>query len=140
MIVVCVCGQKNRVKAELATGAVTAKEVNCGHCKTSLRKIMQDQVDRNSNIVLDLVTMFQDPNYENTLAQSIIAIFTKNGVDVLPELDENEGDADDDAEEDEDEDDEDDDEEEAPPVHKRKVVKKKEVKKKKKKTVGRDVH
>jgi hypothetical protein len=36
MIVVCKCGQKNRVKAALATGAVTAKEVNCGRCKIFL--------------------------------------------------------------------------------------------------------
>lgn len=142
MIVVCKCGQLNRVKAALATGAVTAKEVNCGKCKQSLRETMQVQVDRNSDIVLAIVALFQKAHDEEMPFEDtdLVAIFANHGMDLLAESDEDESDSDDDEDQDDDSDDEDEDEEEEP--KKKKAVKKKpEPKaKKKKKPVGRDVH
>ncbi len=104
MIVICTCGQKNRLKAELATGATKAKEINCGHCKTPLAEIAKIQVDRNADIVLAIVELY----HENKVGQfdihhAVADIFKKNGMalgplDIEDELDEDE-DEDEDLEE-----------------------------------------
>ena len=140
MIVVCKCGQKNRVKASIATGGVPAKDVLCGDasCKLSLRQMIAEQADRNSHIVLDIVEACQkarDDEDADVTSEDLVAIFAKHGMDLLPPDDEDEEDTDDDEEEDED-----DEEEEPEPVKKKKVTKKPAPKSKKKKSASGNVH
>lgn len=55
MIVVCPCGQKNRVIVGRAWD-----NVRCGKCRTTLGEEARRQADRNADIVLDLAAMLLD--------------------------------------------------------------------------------
>lgn len=106
MIVVCTCGQKNRLRAELATGAIKAKEINCGRCKKSLAQEAAQQVDMNADIVLAILEFYKGIDHEdfNDSDVAIAKIFRKFalGIGGTEEPDDDEDEEEDDEEEDED--------------------------------------
>jgi hypothetical protein len=131
MIVVCKCGQKNRVKALVATGGIPAKDVRCGNadCKISLRDIIAAQVDQNANIVLQIVELFTELDSEAVMTHlELLAklgdIFVANGMQLHFEGLDDDDDEDDDEDlfADAEEEDEDDEDEEEKPKTKKKVV------------------
>jgi hypothetical protein len=128
MVVVCRCGQKNRIKSGFVSGQRTAKAINCGHCKDSLLDTMAIQADRNADIVLAILDLVNDVDVieegSKKFVEEVVGIFAGQGLDLVLDKDED----DEDEEEEEPDADEDEVEDEPEPV-KKKAGKKKSSKK-----------